>query len=413
MPDLKNIVIICEFAQFSGGSQNIAIGSALELANRGFNVYFFTAIGDECDELKHSRVHVKHLHITNITEDNNRISAALRGLYNNSAAKELQDLLNTLDKNQTIIHVHNWSNAFSSAVVKKATDMGFKTVITLHDYLIVCPNGGFYNYKQNHICNYEPMSLKCVLCNCDRRSFPQKIYRVVRELIQNKNIRYNSKLYFITISKLNDDLTRPRIRSKNFFRVENFVQTNRIVNSDRMQSNDFIFVGRLVQEKGVGIFCEAIRNLKRKFPTINALILGTGPLLDSLKEQYPEIEFTGWVNHETVDAVMAKARCLVFPSVLYECSPLTVIEALTNSLPCIVSDCTTATELIKDGLNGYTFKAGDAKSLEEKMEKALDSKVYRKVIENIGNSFDPSIYTISSYTDRIIDVYRQIEEDSE
>ena len=67
MNKISNIVIVCEFAQFSGGSQNIAINSAIELAKRGFNVVFFTAIGDECNELKESNVRVKHLHIKNIT----------------------------------------------------------------------------------------------------------------------------------------------------------------------------------------------------------------------------------------------------------------------------------------------------------------------------------------------------------
>ena len=143
MNKISNIVIVCEFAQFSGGSQNIAINSAIELAKRGFNVVFFTAIGDECNELKESNVRVKHLHIKNITEDSNRVAAAIRGLWNRDAANELEKILMKCPIESTIVHVHNWSNAFSSSVVKRSTKLGYKTVITLHDYLTVCPNGGF------------------------------------------------------------------------------------------------------------------------------------------------------------------------------------------------------------------------------------------------------------------------------
>jgi glycosyltransferase involved in cell wall biosynthesis len=405
---ISNIVIVCEFAQFSGGSQNIAINSAIELAKRGFNVIFFTALGDECNELKASNVRVKHLHLKNITEDSNRVAAAIRGLWNRDAANELEKVLLEFPIESTIVHVHNWSNAFSSSVIRRATKLGYKTVITLHDYLTVCPNGGFYDYKHNHICLIEPMSLKCIACNCDRRSYPQKLYRVVRELIQNCNVRYNANLNFITISQLNDDLIRSRVKSKKIFRVDNFVQTKCVNRKERKDSYSFICVGRIVKEKGVEIFCKAVTSLKEKHPEVCGKVLGDGPLLSQLKKDYPAVEFSGWVSHDAVDCAMENARCLVFPSVLYECSPLTVIEAFSSGLPCIASDCTTAKELILDGINGFLFKAGDSESLAEKMENALLNDAYVAIEKKINDTFDPSKYTCAAYTDNILRVYNKI-----
>lgn len=409
MNDIKNIVIICEFAQYSGGSQNIAIGSAIELARRGYNVCFFTAIGEECEELKKAKVKVKHLHINNITDDSNRFAATVRGLWNTKAANELEIILKDFEIESTVIHIHNWSNAFSSSIINKATRLGYKTVITLHDYLVVCPNGGFYDYKHSHICSLEPMSLKCILCNCDRRSYPQKIYRVVRELIQNRNIRYNKRLNFITISQLNDSLIRARVMSDNIYRVDNFVQMRAKEYTERKENFNFVCVGRIVPEKGVEIFCKAVSALKKKCPEICGQVLGDGPLLGKLREEFPLVDFYGWVSHDTVDKVMSKARCMVFPSVLYECSPLTVIEALTNGLPCIASDCTTATELISDGVNGYLFHAGNSASLEGKMQESLLNQSYELIEKTIRKTFIPSKYTCATYTDNILEVYRKIE----
>lgn len=407
--DIENIVILCEFAQYSGGSQNIAINSALEFAQRGYKVYFFTAIGEECEALRKSDVIVKHLHLENITDDKNFFKAAIRGLWNKKAADELQDLLEGLAKDKTIVHIHNWSNAFSSSVVRRASDLGYKTVVTLHDYLVVCPNGGFYNYKHRHICEFEPMSVNCILCNCDRRSYLQKVYRIIREIIQNRNIRNNAKLNFITISKLNDDLIRKRVKSKKIYRVENFVQTEANTEVEHKKNMNFICVGRIVQEKGVEVFCKAIRNLKKKYPKVHGQVLGDGPLLENLKKNYSEVDFLGWVSHKEVNAALSEARCLVFPSLLYECSPLTVIEALTNGLPCIASDCTTATELISDGYNGFLFHAGDDQSLVKKMEEALSDINIERIENNIKQTFDKSKYTCSAYADRAINVYRKIE----
>ena len=57
---------------------------------------------------------------------------------------------------------------------------GKKVILTLHDYFTLCPCGGFYDYKSKKVCNKSPMSLKCILCNCDKRNYPQKIWRVIR-----------------------------------------------------------------------------------------------------------------------------------------------------------------------------------------------------------------------------------------
>jgi glycosyltransferase involved in cell wall biosynthesis len=409
MNKLKNVVIICEFAQFSGGSQIIAINSAIELDKRGYNVIYITAIGEECSELKNSHVKVVNFHIPNITTDENRLAAVKRGLWNKEAAKRYKTIILSLNKNETIVHIHSWSNAFSSSIIKESTELGYKTIITLHDYLTVCPNGGFYNYHNKHICKYDPMSIKCVICNCDRRSYPQKVYRVIRELIQNKNVRYNDKIHYIAISDLNEKLIRPRVSSDKFYRVENFVNVDR---SNRHKENNnnkiFICVGRVVEEKGVDIFCKAIKKAKKIEPEIKGIVLGNGPLLEKLKRMYPEVEFLGWVDHMIVDKYMVNARCLVFPSVLYECSPLTIIEALSKGLPCIASDCTTATELIKNGVNGFLFKAENSDSLKNAILKSLDHNVYQEICQNINSKFEPNKYTCESHVNKLIEVYNTI-----
>lgn len=408
MNKLKNVVMVCEFAQFSGGSQNIAINSALELAKRGLNVYFVTAIGEACKELSNSSVRVIHFHIPNITTDINRFAAVKRGLWNSEAAREFEITVSDLKRSETVVHIHSWSNAFSSSIVKKSTDMGFKTFVTLHDYLVVCPNGGFYNYNKKTICRYEPMSLRCILSNCDRRSYPQKIYRVLREIIQNRNVRSNANLYFITISNLNESLIKKRVKSEKFFRINNFVNVNLDYSIRRYCEKSFIFVGRIVEEKGADIFCEAIRLAKSKDPEIKGIVLGDGPQLNQLRINYPEVDFEGWVNREAVDLYMEKARCLVFSSLLYECSPLTIIEALSKNLPCIVSDCTAATEWIKDGKNGYVYESGDPEALCEAIMKSINDEKYEQMITGMHRWFDSNEFTCTTYANNVLKVFNEV-----
>ena len=75
--------------------------------------------------------------------------------------------LDGFDPHKTIVHVHGWTKSLSSSVVQEALQRDFQIVISLHDYFVACPNGGFYNYKKKHICRLKPLSKACVLSNCD------------------------------------------------------------------------------------------------------------------------------------------------------------------------------------------------------------------------------------------------------
>ncbi len=67
------------------------------------------------------------------------------------------------------------------------------------------------------------------------------------------------------------------------------------------------------------------------------------------------ISFVGWKNRKEVFEYMKTARALVFPSLWYEAAPLTVPEALSIGLPCIVSDCCAAIDYIDDEKKGHVF----------------------------------------------------------
>ena len=101
-------------------------------------------------------------------------------------------------------------------------------------------------------------------------------------------------------------------------------------------SNIFLCVGRVSEEKGVEDFCKAITELQ-KCADIRGQVVGVGPLLDTLKQRYPQIEFVGWVNSAQLTKYYQVARALIFPSICNEGSPLTIPEAMSAGLPCIVT----------------------------------------------------------------------------
>jgi len=82
--------------------------------------------------------------------------------------------LEDFDSKNTIVHLHGWTKALSSSVVRECVDKNFSIVCTLHDYFVACPNGGFYNFRTHKICHLHPLSTRCVLENCDSRVMPRR-----------------------------------------------------------------------------------------------------------------------------------------------------------------------------------------------------------------------------------------------
>lgn len=384
----KRIVVIYDSGAITGGAAKVAIDTAIGLSNKGYKVTYLCGKGPIEPTLKNSVDKVICLNQSDILSEKSRVKAALQGIWNKKSYNELYSYLKTLDLDNTIVHIHGYSHVLSSSIIKACNDCSITPFITLHEYFSVCPNGGFFNFKKNAICKKSPMSLNCVLCNCDARNYQQKLYRVVRQLCQDKYIRYNNKIKFIYISDFSLSKMNNYLSSRNFYYVHNPVtnykntaNTNSTINKDY-----YIFVGRISQEKGCDLFCEALKRLSLK-----GIVVGEGPLKEKLENDYDNVEFVGWKTKNEIQDFYLHAKALVFPTRWYETDGLVVQEALSAGVQCIVADECASKDYIVDGVNGYLFKSGDLQSLIETIKK--------KQIENV--SFEPE----TNYINNLLKVY--------
>ena len=351
---IKNVIIVNDFDYVQGGASKVAIETANILSNNytDISVYFFSAVHSDLSDLNDKVIKVSS-NQHEALKDKNRIRGFFNGLYNFKVKRKMKNLLKTLEKDKTIIHVHGWTKALSSSVFSYPLKKGYKLALTMHDYFTACPNGGYYNYKKNEICKLKPMSAKCCTCNCDSRNYLFKIYRVVRQFVQNKIVKLNKKLsYVISISDFSEKILKKTLNPRTkIYRVYNPIDLDKNAKKiDYMSNEYYLFVGRVSQEKGPDIFCRAISELGLK-----GIMVGDGTELSRLKEKYPQIEYVGWKNNEEVKKYMCKAKALILPSRWYEGAPLTPLEAMQYGIPVITSNCNAAKDYILNGKNGYTY----------------------------------------------------------
>ena len=310
MKELKNTVIVCDYAFFEGGAANVAMQSVLAFAKHtDLNVYCFAGSGEPCEELKNSRAKVIALGMPDLLGNKNRIDAFLKGIYNKKAGEELKKLLSTLKKEETVVHIHTWTKVLSSSVFKACEEMGFDTYLTVHEYFLACPNGACFNYVDQKICELDPMSMSCLKCNCDARNYPQKLWRCVRQAKQNSEIRHNENLNYIFISPYQEKQLLRRIPEvKHKYLVKNPINVGERKQIEAEKNSDFVYIGRLSEEKGPQLFCEAVTKAG-----VHGVVIGKGILEEELKQKYSNIEFLGWQNKEQINKRLHKTRALIFP----------------------------------------------------------------------------------------------------
>lgn len=401
---LRNIIVVNDFAQINGGAAKVAINSAIKLSENGLNVILFSAVLPIDPLLKNSKVKIICTNQYDILHNPNRLSAIVQGIWNKKASKEFEDLLNMYSPEDTVIHLHGWIKALSPSILSVLADHNFKIVITLHDYFLLCPNGGLFNYKTKQICDKRPMSLSCCLCNCDVRNYKQKIWRMIRSVVQNKVIQKNKNIYLIYISELNRTVSYTFLNklANEWYFLRNPIDITLSTQVPIKENDTYLFIGRLSAEKGIELFCKAISELGLK-----GEVLGDGYLKRELEVKYPNIVFHGWVSGKEKEKLISKGKALVFPSLWYEGAPLTIIEAKAYGLPCIVPDLCAASEEIIDGNTGYIFKTGSLSSLKDTIKKFEEDDVLA-IQNNIRNDFNVTDYTLETHCKSLLSIYRQV-----
>lgn len=385
---IKTVVIVNDFNYIQGGASKVAIDTAKLLNLSGKDVYFFSAVSIEKENING----VKYIstHQTEALKDKNRLRGFINGIYNFKAKKEFSKLLDSLDKDSTVIHIHGWTKALSSSVFDVAFKKNFKVLLTSHDYFTACPNGGYFNYKKNKICNLKSQSLKCMCCNCDSRNYIFKLYRLIRQFVQNQIVKVNKKIkYVIGISDKNIEVLKRTLNKEVIIKkIRNPIDIEKIQNRILVENNDkYLYIGRVAKEKGVEIFCDVISKMG-----LNGLVIGDGSELKRLEEKYKNIEFTGWKNSEQIKEYLKQARMFIFPSLWYEGAPLTPLEVMSYGIPCVVSNCSSATEYIKNQ-NGEIFDPYKEEDLNKKINmvnkniKFYSESSYKYVNEYINNKY--------------------------
>lgn len=117
------------------------------------------------------------------------------------------------------------------------------------------------------------------------------------------------------------------------------------------------FFSRLVMEKGLDVFSDAIDELRRKNVPYRVLVVGDGPAREWFENRLPEAVFTGFLGGADLARAVASMDVLFFPSITETFGNVT-LEAMACGLPVVAAAATGSESLVDDRVTGRLIRPG-------------------------------------------------------
>ena len=111
------------------------------------------------------------------------------------------------------------------------------------------------------------------------------------------------------------------------------------------------FLGRVVMEKGLDVFADAIHAFATFGLKHHVLVIGEGPARGWFQEQLPDAVFTGQLTGNDLSRALASADVFLNPSITEAFGNVT-LEAMACGLPVLAAEATGATNLVRPGVTG-------------------------------------------------------------
>lgn len=185
----------------------------------------------------------------------------------------------------------------------------------------------------------------------------------------------------------------------------------------------FLFVGRMLRDKGIYELIEAIELLRPSYPDVKFQLLGN--IDEGNRTAITEDELIEWEADELIEYLGFKKNvkpykincdCLVLPS-YREGTPRTLLEGAAMEKPIVTTDVPGCREVVDHGINGFLCKVKDPVDLANKLETMINLPENKRIEMGrqgrlkMQNTFDEKI-VIQKYIDVIEDIFNNNKDDN-
>ncbi len=379
---------------YMAGSEVYSFHLVKELINQDIETFVFTRVENEFDD--NYKIYNEKFENINILRVNKPKRDYLYEdkFYDENMDNIFREYVSNIKPN--IVYFGHLSH-LSTNLIKIVKELNIPIIYTIHDFWLYCVKGQMINQDGN-ICK-NPSIENCTQCSS--------------YVVDSKQVAYSTK-HMKEITDLIDVFISPSHTLKDFF-IRQGIDKNKIrylkygFNTEKIIYNkkiftknskiNFGFMGRVIPTKGIKVLVDTFKELSNEKLSIYGNI--------GIQKRFLEtknIVFKGAYDNNNINTVLNDMDVLIVPSIWYENAPLVIQEAFLAGVPVITSDIGGMEELVKNKINGFTFKVGSSEELMILIKKISSNPT---ILNNLDSSRN-SVVDIKDDVKEIIKIYEKL-----
>jgi glycosyltransferase involved in cell wall biosynthesis len=293
-----------------------------------------------------------------------RLRDAFASVYSPAAGRAMDEAIRSFRPD--VAHFQCTCHQLTPAVFQAAHRNGVPSVMTAHEYKLVCANQVLYDDRAQSVCT------ACVGVSAPRKFLAATSRRCIKgsiggTLLGAVEAPIGTRLWMRTQGAIlapssfmaavlrGDGLPARRVKVLELPWPE-------ISEPAVGRRDSVLYFGRVEKEKGIFVALDAWTRIMDKLPHLTLRIAGTGNAIDqarAIAAALPRVELLGYLNPAAIAHELDRSVMTVHPSLCNENSPFSVRESLCAGVPVIVSRIGGMPELV-DETTGTKVPAGDA-----------------------------------------------------
>jgi glycosyltransferase involved in cell wall biosynthesis len=290
-------------------------------------------------------------------------------------------------------------------------------VIEHHGYQAVCPNGLLFHNPTQSVCPgyFQSRQLsKCVQCNAREigwfRSFRDTLLGLPRQWMASR----------VSANVCITDHVQRRLRLPHSSVIHYGIAPAPIAPlatpPPKRNGVVFAFAGRFVPEKGLSVLLRACAELRNAGVPFELRLIGDGPeraKLESLARQLSiadAVQFTGILQGESYEKMLADVDVMVMPSLWEETAGLSAIEQMARGRAVLVSDLGGLSEVVGDA--GLKSPPNDAAALAQRMRRLVDDPNLLAELGARARERAASLFTLDRMIREHYDLFKRLLNDA-
>jgi glycosyltransferase involved in cell wall biosynthesis len=225
--------------------------------------------------------------------------------------------------------------------------------------------------------------------------------KTIEVVIRSTNIPVLDQLYFKLLDGISPEsnalievLGLDKYKKKLLPNGSRYIDESFIIKKRLNERKNIVgFIGRLIKEKGILEFVEAIPQVLNKNSDVNFLIVGNGPLKTEIeklldqKDLSDKVKISEWIPHDKIPDYLNKLNLLVLPTYT-EGFPTIILEAMACGTPVLSTSSGGIFDIINDMESGFIMKNNSPSCISKNIIRALNYPDIEEIVNNARKIID-------------------------